>query len=514
MAVAALILGFGWAHETLRHRGIGERALGWVCEPVSSELTWWVEEHTSMIVLTGQPADIQSAASTVVDRIVAGPATLPTLKFASQPDPDGPLLRLRYGHQGYGVAAALRYGYRTADAADVGGWLGRVGGHSFLTVTGDVELKPARLAEVVPLPQPSRELMVSVPGAWVSGDGFGVSWLAPKTSTARVATQVMIAAIRSVIPVPAPGLANVQVTRRSIGADTDHVSVVSTERIVPSAQVVEILQALDRLQLAGPDPAEVVSAIDQQDRDADDPGFPSALAQARQQLLHSVGYRVPPPEELNADPGALVAQISAHCQTLLMTCGEHPPAQLLPASRRREAGAPAVGRTFRASRLLVGEGLNPRGGFVVSDTAVTFRGTEPVTVTADTLALVERFPDGERTLYDVAGQELHIDPWLWANSTTLIGWVDQHSRGLEVDREGALAASPYVTRAALRARPGFALAGAGIAAVSGIVLLIVAVVGSEDRLFPLFFGLLLVAAAVALGKLVQVTVRMRRRAGV
>lgn len=55
-----------------------------------------------------------------------------------------------------------------------------------------------------PPPEPSRVEMMSTPGACVSSAAFAISWLAAETPTAGVAAELMISAISSEVPDPGP----------------------------------------------------------------------------------------------------------------------------------------------------------------------------------------------------------------------------------------------------------------------------------------------------------------------
>ena len=514
MAVAVMILGVGWAHETLYERGLTERALDWACSPLTSDANWSVGETTSLIMLGGEPADVRQAAATVTARVAAGPQQLEPARLTTPSEPDGPLLKLRYGNQSYGLAGATRYGYQTAGPEAVRAWLRNIGANTCLGITADVELEPFPFEARPPLEEPSRQQMRSTPGARVSAEGFGLSWLAAKTPTAAVASQLMMDTVASIIPDPGPTLPPVHATVRSIGADTDHVSVVSTFRNVSAEHVGEIGRALQRLCHNDPDVSEIVAAVDRHARSTEMDALATAVADTRRMLLKGCGYAMPPQAELDTDPAVLADQIRRHCETLLMTCAELPPAEMLAASTTLSPHPPASGRSFKPAYVMTEVGMSKQTRYEASDSALTFRGAETATATVDTLALVEKFPDGERTLFDRNGVELHVDPLQWRGGRKLVEWVDDHSGAAVIEREESLPASHHVARAALRARPGVAMVMTAFVAAVAVAFLVGAATTSGQRVALLLVGLAFVAVVAILVKVVLYTLRLQRRANV
>lgn len=511
MAVAALVLGVGWAHETLLLRGITERALDWVCSPLRVESSWWVDEVTSVIALWGEPSDVQRAFATMQSRILEGPYELPSAQITRQGDPDHELLRLRYGNQSYGLGGAARYGHQSADPAAIRWLLQQVGSNTTLIVTGEVELGATPFGETSPLPEPSRAEMMSTPGVAISPVGFGVSWVAGKTPTAAVASELMIAALATAIPDPGPTLESVRLTIRPLGLNATHVAVVATDTKTSVDSVNAALADLLRLCTAGPDVSEIVEAIDRYERRYQLPPLQAGFRTARADLLAALDFAPAPEEELNTDLEVLQKQVQSQCNTLLATCRELPAAASLSLSVPTVEAQPAVGQKYRPRRMMTESGMSAQGYLEADDTALSFCGSETTTLAAHDLVLVERHPDGERSIYGRFGQELFVDPLLWKKSSQLIDWIDQRGSGITVTREERLPPSPYVSRAALRSRPGIALVGGVVVAIVGVALVVGAIVLPDDRAFKALFGLLLVAAGAWLFKLGSELKNLARR---
>lgn len=501
MAVAALTLGVGWAHETLFTRGITERALDWVRAPLRIESAWFVDEVTSVITLWGEPSDVRHAFSLLVQRLNEGPTALPPAQITRPRDPDHELLRLRYGHQAYGLGGAARYGHQSTDPAAVAWWLGHVGSNTTRIATSEVDIDASSLTERTALFEPSRVEMVSTPGVWISPEGLGFSWLADTTPTSALATELMIAALAEAVPDPGPTLESVQLTIRSIGLDATHQAVVATDTKTSTGGANTALAGLLRLCTEGPDVAEIITAIERYERRQALSPLNAALRVARTDLLTALEYAVSPGGELTTDPEALMSEVQRQCDTLLMTCSEQPAAAQLARSVRTNAPQPASGQKYRPRLAMTESGMSQQGHFEADDLAMSFRGSEIATVSAQHLVLVERFPDGERTAYHRDGQELFVDPLLWKKSAELITWIDRHGGAVAIDRVGRLTPDPFVVRAALRARPGIAAIGGVMTAIVGLTLMIAAIALPDDRAFKAVFGVLLLGGSGLIFKL-------------
>ncbi|MGB3187218.1 MAG: hypothetical protein WBG36_05950 [Ornithinimicrobium sp.] len=109
---------------------------------------------------------------------------------------------------------------------------------------------------------------------------------------------------------------------------------VATDRSLPAEHAAQALAELSRLQGAGPDISEIVTAIDLHRQRTEVGGLDAALLKACQELLTRFGYAQPPEADLDTDHGVLVRELQRQCSTLLMTCSELPDEELLGGSVR------------------------------------------------------------------------------------------------------------------------------------------------------------------------------------
>jgi hypothetical protein len=124
---------------------------------------------------------------------------------------------------------------------------------------------------------------------------------------------------------------------------------------------------------------------------------------------------------------------------------------------------------------------------------ITHVGPRNTSHSAGSASLVERWPDGERGLYDEEGSGLYVDPLLWSKGNELVAWIDQHATRV-VDREDRSPVDPYVAKAAAKNGPAMLIVFAAIFGLLAVVMLVGAITG-PDRVFKVF-GTLFFAWAV------------------
>ena len=502
-----LVFGVGWAHESLRERGVGEIALSWLCRDLTTPTHWSIDSTTSAVHAEGDPSDLRRVLDELAERIDRGPTTLPKHKITVGSEVDGALLLRRFGNRSYGLAAATRYGYQLVDPAAVQRWLAQLGRETAVLFAAGFEPGAGPLGSVRPLPEPSRDQVTTTGLVPVAG-GWGISWLRDCNPTAELASQIMVGSVASCLPEPSPGSGTVTGRYRSIGADTVHVGLMAIEPAVRREFTTVIVDRLGALRDHGPDELTIVNALD---RIRPEPTpLERAYADADAELWRRAGYHRPEESLLDASASTLQEEIQRQCATLQLLCVDPPDSSWLRHAAGTEVVDAAHGRAFQPARAVREVGMPAQHRVVVGEDRITHLDQHRRTVTTDSVELVERWPDGERVLIDRSGTVLLVDPLVWSHGRQLVAWVDDHWPD-QVVRSERLAPDQYVERAALRARPGVVTVLAGLVGVIGLVLLIAGATNPDDRLFPLIFGVLLLAAAAGSIPLLRYTRQLTRR---
>jgi len=254
---------------------------------------------------------------------------------------------------------------------------------------------------------------------------------------------------------------------------------------------------------------EIVAAMDHLARHPRS-AFDEAVTAANDRLWSRAGYRMPREAELAADTESLRAQIWAVCATLQVLCPAPPPGAFLPMAGGTDRPDPATGRTFAGGRVARQEGMSAKQRMVVGDHRLTHFAPDPRTVTAASVAVVERRPDGERVLLDQSGMVLVVDPLVWSQGKHLVTWVDENLPR-QVDRTERLPADPFIAKAAAKVKPLVVIVGAVVVGILGLFLLLGGLTAHRDRAFPIVFGLLFIAMAFAFVPILRYAQRLRRR---
>ena len=489
MAGVGLVLGLGWAHETLYSCGITEVMLGWLCTDLRVETHWSVAETTSTIFLSGEPGDLRRALDTIGERLVRGPVEIERHQLSPGSAPDAVLLRHKFGYRGYGLAGANRYGFQTGDAAAVRDWLSHIGQETCVTFFGDMEPVDLPLPSVRPLPEPSREQRVRA--GLVTIGGLGLSWLHDRNPVADLAEQLIIDTVGDSLPSPAPGRGSVDGWLHSVGADTRFVGIIAADPNPDLASIVSLVERLDRLRTDGPDELTIVAAMDRQAKRNETTSYDDAVQGSVREIWRRAGYALPAERELSAEPDVLAEEVRRQCASLNVFCPPLPASTFLPMAVETADAPGAEGKTYKIARALKETGIDMRQTMVVGADRITYVGPTSVTVSVETLALVERWPDGERGLYDQEGSALQVDPLLWSKGDEIVAWIDQHTSA-SFDRTDRMPANAYVAKAASKNRPVMLIIVGAVFAVLALVMLIGAIVGPDDRAFKLlgaaFFG--------------------------
>lgn len=489
MAGVGLVLGLGWAHETLYTCGITEVAVGWLCSDLQVETSWSVAETTTTIYCSGAPSDLRSALNTLAERLVRGPSEVERHKPSPGRAPDAVLLHYKFGHHGYGLAGANRFGFQTSDAAAVRAWLANLGQETCLTFFGDMEPVDLPLPSVRPLPEPGRQQRIRA--GLVTIGGLGLSWLHDRNPVADLAEQMIIDAVSDLLPSPAPGRSPIDGWLHSVGADTRFVSLIAADPNVDPALTAPLLERLDQLRTDGPDELAIVAAMDRQAKRNETSNFDAAVRDCTRELWRRAGYAQPAERKLSAEPDGLAEEIRRQCASLNVLCREPPSGSFLPVATATADVEPATGKTHKITRALRETGIDKSQTMVVGPDRITHVTSTSTTVSMSTLALVERWPDGERALYDEGGSVVVVDPLLWSKGNELIAWVDAHGSPT-FEREDRMSVSPYVAKAAAKARPAVLIIFGSVFGVLAVITLSFGLVNTDDLLFNLvmavFFG--------------------------
>ncbi len=487
VAAVGLVFGVGWAHESLYRRGITEMAFGWLFDGLAMDVSWAINATTTSVYAAGEPRDLQHLLDAMSARLASGPAGVATHKIAAGGETDGVLLRNRWGYRSYGLAAATRYGYATCAPADVRAWLAHIGQETTAQFSAEFDPEPLQLPSVTPLPEPDRT-QVATSGFIPIGKGFGLSWLQDRNPTVELAGQIVLSSIERSIPGPGPGRSGVEGVTRPVGADVRHVGLVAVDPDINPDRLAAVFGELERLRSQGPDEMEIVAAMDHLARHPRSP-FDEAVTAANDRLWSRAGYRMPREAELAADTESLRAQIWAVCATLQVLCPAPPPGAFLPTAGGTDRPDPATGRTFAGGRVARQEGMSAKQRMVVGDHRLTHFAPDPRTVTAASVAVVERRPDGERVLLDQSGMVLVVDPLVWSQGKHLVTWVDENLPR-QVDRTERLPADPFIAKAAAKVKPLVVIVGAVVVGILGLFLLLGGLTAHRDRAFPIVFGVL------------------------
>ncbi len=493
MAGVGLVIGIGWAHETLYTCGITEVALGWLCADLQVETQWSVAETTSTIFCSGEPSDLRRALDTVTERLVRGPVEVERHRPSPGSAPDAVLLRYKFGYRAYGLAGATRYGFQTGDAQAVRDWLANVGQETCVSFFGDMEPADLPLPSVRPLPEPSRQQRIRA--GLVTIGGLGVTWLHDRNPVADLAEQLIIDTVGDVLPAPAPGRASVDGWLHSIGADTRFVGLIAADPNVDPALTAPLVERLDRLRTDGPDELSIVAAMDRRAKRDETTSFDDAVGNSVREIWRRSGYTQPADRELSAEPEVLAEEVRRQCASLNVFCPQPPEGTFLPVAGATLDVPAASGKTYKVARALKETGVDLKQTIVIGPDRITHIGSRSTTVSAGTLALIERWPDGERGLYDEEGSGLYVDPLLWSKGDEIVAWIDQHAPRV-FDREDRSPADPYVAKAAAKNRPPMLIVFAAIFGLLAVVMLVGAITG-PDRVFKVV-GTLFFAWAVGL----------------
>lgn len=519
MAVLGITVGVGWAHEDLYRRGITEVAVSWLCERLPVPAEWWVEATTTTILCTGDDATLRDTVRQLASRLGSGPDTLPQAKLITGGDRDVDLLFQRFGYRGFGLAGATRYGFRTVAADDVSGWLAQLGNQSarlFSNAEGfdptSTDAAPLELSDVVPLARPTRTPVV-VPGQAAVGRGFGVGLLAPTDPTSALAAEILAVALGAVIPDPVPGTPGVAVHARPLGSDQLHWSLLAADNDVPAEVIGRAVAELNRLRHAGPSELEILDALPRFERRWSRTDLLHMVHLTRLELWRAAGYPPPPAVELDASADALASRIRELLGTaLVLHPGGVPGLEDWPVMHELDPAEPATGTTYPPVKEVVSSGGFPaENAMITGSDRLTSVGNPLITVTRDSVAVVEHRPHGERVLRDVGGHTVVIDPLVWKRSDGLIGWVDQNLPH-HLDIEEPVPVSPYVVRVAARARPAAFLVLFVLVGTLAGVFLIAAVAGPDQRVATFLFGAFFVGMFAYLWRIHGRVRGFRRRA--
>lgn len=514
MAGFGLVVGIGWAHERFAIRGITEVALAWLASDLGAETTWSVRETNSLIFVTGEPADVRYAVARLRARLdgagnPVADAALSSHKITAGNELDGNLLVSRFGAQGYGLAGVIRFGYGTTGPAEVAGWLAAPGFQTSSTFQGGVEIdwpqgnpNPARDSS-----EPSRE-PVRTPGWIPAPDGLEISWLARRTPTAELAGYLLDGVITGAVPATTPTAPGCLIATRQIGADARHISVVALE---PSSghATLPALAAIRTLIDAGPSELQILAAIDRSRGAESQASADVAFRAAVRSMWQAEGYAMPPDESLSTDPAELGRAVRQLVATLSLRSPVDPAGSGIGPSSLIDQPGEAAGRTFDAHAEMKELGLGPPHRLVAGGSALT-RYPGPLTVTAGTVAVVERRPDGERILYGRDGSVVSVDPLLWKRGDGLVSWVDAEFPQ-QITNPERLPTSPIVHRALLRTRPGVYYFLIALCAIAGPGFAVGFVTAPADRSFLVVIAIFFFAVLVVIWRLLGRYRRLKQR---
>ena len=522
-AAAGIVIGLGWAHEPAHLRGISERTLAWLSDVPGSPGRFAVDEMTSTVLLQGTRGDVARGMDALAARLGQAPGSQDPQQLTPPGSPDAPLLNLRYGNRSFGLLAAPRRGFITADGEHMRAWLDRLGPADLATFGVNLDLPEEWFVAVgrEAIEPPSTTPVVTIPGALPGGGPLGLSWIRGVDPLDDVATAVMARALAAIVPDAAPGTGGIDFVSRPVGMSGVHVAGQVNLEHSPGGLGSAVADVLQRLTDDGPTEVEVIQALDAHRR-ADQPAFLQLVIRetTREVSPHAVTQSPPTaqPPQLDVTPALIRDRIRVQLGTLLATGA---------GSGRLRTLAPQVPGPGDETDLAGGTTLRPVMGLARGELkGQTLRvGGEGIswahrnqrsTVRAQDVVAYEVWPDGERMVISARGDGLVLDPLLWAGADKAIGELDAQFDALRVDRPDRLPPSRYVVAAvAQMGGRDFVLTIFGIIiGLIGLILVFGGIFGNDpaiELVIRSVIGVFVLGMAAMMIYLVRRTGRWRKR---